>query len=98
FGWIPIGPFRQPGNPFTARPREAFAADPNAVTQSLAVAEHEIEIGVSPVAWCGGRSSQGPQCRADWKIVPPRSACGLVALTPRRGFVRCSLRPWGPPD
>src|SRR5262249_22754752 len=49
FGWMPIGPFRQPGNPFTARPSEAFAADPNAITQSLAVAEHEIEIGVRRV-------------------------------------------------
>src|SRR5262249_5515677 len=49
FGWIPIGPFRQPGNPFAARPSEAVAADPNAVTQSLAVAEHEIEIGVRGV-------------------------------------------------
>src|SRR6516162_1118405 len=49
FGRIPIGPFRQPGNAFTARPSEAFAADPNAVTQSLAVAEHEIEIGVRRV-------------------------------------------------
>src|SRR5215471_40049 len=46
FGWVPIGPFRQPGNPFNTRPGETFAADPNSVTQRLAVAEYQIEIGV----------------------------------------------------
>ena len=44
--WIPIGPFRLPGNSLRAGPGEALAADANPVAQRLALAEHEIEIGV----------------------------------------------------
>ena len=44
--WIPIGPFRLPGNSLRAGPGEALAADANPVAKRLALAEHEIEIGV----------------------------------------------------
>src|SRR5262249_975241 len=46
FRRMPIGPFRHSGHLFRAGPGEALAADADAVTQRLAVAEHEIEIGV----------------------------------------------------
>src|SRR5262249_41911491 len=42
----PIGPFRHPRHLFRAGPSEALAADAHPVAQRLAVAEHEIEVGV----------------------------------------------------
>src|SRR5262249_58989439 len=45
-GWCPIRPLRYLGDPLRAGPREALAADAYPVAQRLAVAEHEIEVGV----------------------------------------------------
>ena len=46
FRRMPIRPLRHLGNPLGARPSEALAAHADAVAQRLALAEHEIEVGI----------------------------------------------------
>jgi hypothetical protein len=46
FRRIPIRPFRHSRNPLHAGPGKALATHANAMTQRLAIADYEIEIGV----------------------------------------------------
>src|SRR5690606_4725067 len=45
----PIRPFLHPRDAFVAGPGEAFAADADAVAERLAVAKHQIEVGIGGV-------------------------------------------------
>ncbi len=46
---MPVRPFRHLADALGARPGEPFAADADAVAHGLAVAEHEVEIGIGRV-------------------------------------------------
>ena len=47
--WIPVGPFRHPGDTLGARPGEALTPNADAVAHRLAVAQNEIKIGIGRV-------------------------------------------------
>src|SRR5262249_13619460 len=92
----PIRPFLHAADAFGAGPRKAFAADADAVTDRLAVTEHEIEVGVR-------RIDDDRACRFDggeaYNLTPeslrqffPRSLLGLVSRRQSRNHG--PLGPW----
>src|SRR6516164_132970 len=92
----PIRPFLHAADAFGAGPRKAFAADADAVTDRLAVTEHEIEIGVRRID--DDRACRFDSSEAD-NLTPeslrqffPRSLLGLVFRRQRRNYG--PLGPW----
>src|SRR6516164_2999706 len=86
----PIRPFLHAADAFGAGPRKAFAADADAVTDRLAVTEHEIEIGVRRID--DDRACRFDSSEAD-NLTPeslrqffPRSLLGLVFRRQRRNY------------
>ena len=81
FRGAPVGPRRHSRYFFDACPGETFAPDADAVAQRLAIAEHQIEIGVRGI----------DEDRAAWLFSP---IIDQRAPEPRRQFFRrTGLRP-----